>query len=332
MVPEDFKIYYLSLTSAGQQEIIDKLLGMSRGDEKLSESEDKAIVCPHCKNSHVVGNGKSAKGVQRYLCRSCNKIFSSTTGKVWYHMHKKDKLSGYIHCLLSGFSIRKSAQEVGISKDTSFAWRHKLLTSFGDISATEFSGIVESDETYFLHSEKGNKDLVRAPRQRGTTASRDGINDQHVAVIVTLDRKGNRAMRVIKRGRIKTKDIQEELKNKVKQDSIFCTDGHPSYAGFAKRENLEHKRIIASKGQKVVEKHYHIQNVNSLDSRLKKFISKFNGVATKYLQNYINWFLVLEKVKNTTQKFKSIATIALSSTHAWYQFKEIGLNQSYLMT
>lgn len=332
MIPQDFKIYYLSLTPSGQLNIVDKLLMLTSKETPMSTGETGRIQCPHCENSHVVGYGKSNKGVQRYLCRSCSKIFSSTTGKVWYHIHKKDKIASYIHCLLSGYSIRKSAEEVGISKDTSFAWRHKFLTSFADISSNSFSGIVESDETYFLHSEKGNKNLTRAPRLRGNSATRDGINDQHVAVIVTLDRKGNKAAKVIKRGRLKTKDIQKELKNKVKKDSVFCTDGHGSYAGFAKREKLEHKRIIASKGQRVIEKHYHIQNVNSFDSRLKKFMNKFNGVSTKYLQNYINWFLVSEEVKNTTEKFKSIAKIALSSSIVWYQFQQIKQNQSYFMT
>lgn len=75
-------------------------------------------------------------------------------------------------------------------------------------------------------------------------------------------------MKVIKRGRITTKDVQGELSGKIDKDSILCTDGHPSYAGFVKRENIEQKVILASKKQKVVDKHYHLQNVNSLDSRL----------------------------------------------------------------
>ena len=32
---------------------------------------------------------------------------------------------------------------------------------------------------------------------------------------------------------------------------------------------------------------YHIQNVNNYDSRLKTWMRRFNGVATKYLDSYL---------------------------------------------
>jgi hypothetical protein len=34
---------------------------------------------------------------------------------------------------------------------------------------------------------------------------------------------------------------------------------------------------------------YHIQNVNSLDARYKRFINPFSGPATKNLNGYICW-------------------------------------------
>lgn len=45
-----------------------------------------------------------------------------------------------------------------------------------------------------------------------------------------------------------------------------------------------------SRGRRVVHGIYHIQNVNSYHSRLKDWIRGFQGVATKYLLNYLNWF------------------------------------------
>lgn len=130
MVPEDFKIYYLSLSDEQQQKIVASLLRMG---EENSQMEDKAVEplsCPHCAHKHIVANGKTSKGVQRYRCKECLVFFSSTTGKVWYNIHKKELVGAYVHCLLSGYSIRRSAKEVGISEQTSFSWRHKLLTSF----------------------------------------------------------------------------------------------------------------------------------------------------------------------------------------------------------
>ncbi len=39
--------------------------------------------------------------------------------------------------------------DTGISIQTSFDWRHKLLTSFSNVSVEEFQGIVESDDLFF---------------------------------------------------------------------------------------------------------------------------------------------------------------------------------------
>jgi len=332
MIPEDFKVYYIGLTTKDRQAVIEGLLRLQEDSSLSLTDNSNPLACPHCENKHVVANGKNPKGTQRYLCRGCNKVFNSSTGKVWYQMHKRDKLAAYLNCLLLGYSIRKCATEVGISKHTAFVWRHKLLTSFSQDTITKFKGIVESDETYFLFSEKGRKDLERKPRKRGNAATKDGINDEHVAVLVTLDRSGNKEAKVVRKGRITKEDVRSILKNKIQKGSVLCTDGHPSYVAFAKRIKVDHKKIIVTKGQKVVENRYHLQNVNSLDSRLKKFILKFNGVSSRYLQNYINWFLTLEKIKHSTTKFFQMSAMVTSSTNAWPRFRELYTNHSQIGT
>ena len=64
---------------------------------------------------------------------------------------------------------------------------------------------------------------------------------------------------------------------------------------FAKKEAIEYELILASHGEHVHEKVLHIQTVNSYISRFKKWLDRFNGVATKYLSNYLNWRQMLEK-------------------------------------
>lgn len=59
-----------------------------------------------------------------------------------------------------------------------------------------------------------------------------------------------------------------------------------------------------------------------MDMRLRKFKKSFNGVATKYLQNYLNWFLVLEKIKNSAGKMANVTTIAFASNSIWYEYKQ----------
>lgn len=57
---------------------------------------------------------------------------------------------------------------------------------------------------------------------------------------------------------------------------------------------------------------YHIQNVNGLHSRLKQWINRFKGVATKYLDNYLAWFLFVDSHSNENKKH-NIKEFLLSS-------------------
>jgi len=127
MVPCDFRDFFIRGSGLVQQEIVNTLLSLSLEETQVKENNDvKIIICPHCSDKYIRANGK-LKGAQGYVCNGCK---------------KKDKLNRYLYCLLSGYSIRQSAKETGISIQTSFDWRHKLLTSFSSVSVDEFKGIV----------------------------------------------------------------------------------------------------------------------------------------------------------------------------------------------
>lgn len=98
------------------------------------------------------------------------------------------------------------------------------------------------------------------------------------------------------------KDLDRILKGKLDKVDGLCSNRHRSYGAFAKANTIVHKKINSSKGLRAVDKVYHVQNVNNMDIRLRKFMDSFNGVATKYLQNYLNWLLVLEKMRTQLVK------------------------------
>ncbi|MBB2165602.1 hypothetical protein HLH26_13880, partial [Gluconacetobacter sp. 1b LMG 1731] len=41
-----------------------------------------------------------------------------------------------------------------------------------------------------------------------------------------------------------------------------------------------------------------LQNVNAYDSRLKDWMRRFRGVATKYLATYLGWRRMIEALQN----------------------------------
>ena len=181
---------------------------------------------------------------------------------------------------------------------------------------------MESDDLFFAYSEKGNRNLDRKPKKRGEKVGKAGISHEKVAAMSTYDRFGNKDFKVATRDRISKKDLDRVLKGKLDRADVLCSDGHRSYGAFARANAIDHRKFNASKGQRTVDKVYHVQNVNNMDRRLRKFMDSFNGVATKYLQNYLNWFLVLEKIKHSTSKMAKVAAIAFASNSAWYDYKQ----------
>jgi len=61
-----------------------------------------------------------------------------------------------------------------------------------------------------------------------------------------------------------TKDtLVHVLQPVLAEDTLLCSDGHPVYKAFAAEAGVVHKAVNASAGIRVVEKVFHIQNVNA---------------------------------------------------------------------
>ncbi len=184
---------------------------------------------------------------------------------------------------MKGYSLRKSAEIVGVSYVTLFYWRHKLLEALKKTNDTAFNGIVEMDETFFLYSEKGKKGITyRKARKQGGVAKKRGSSAEQVCVLVARDRSKHTVSKVANLGRIRTERVREMVGGLMSHDNILCTDGFKGYMTFADSKDMDHYEIIEHKTYKGI---FHIQNVNNYHSRLKKWVGHFNGVATKYLDN-----------------------------------------------
>ena len=85
----------------------------------------------------------------------------------------------------------------------------------------------------------------------------------------------------------------------INQNLLLCTDDNNSYKKYYKVHNIKHKALNLSKKHRVAEKYLNLQNVNATHSRLKGWMSRFHGVASKYLQNYMNYFRTLEEIKKS---------------------------------
>ena len=328
---EVLKSYFISLTVAERQELMVELHQLDQVDvftpkcqeERRMILDNKQGCCAHCGHTKYVKFGKD-KGSHRYKCKSCKRSFTEYSGTWMDGLHRKDKIDDYLKLMLEEKSLDKIKVALDINKKTAFDWRHKILSSIEQSEKSGFTGITESDETFFLHSEKGKKKEVDKPRKRGGKSSKRGVNDEHIAVIVTQDRKGQADLTVATAGRLKKVDIENAIGKRLTELTILCTDSHVSYKGFAIDNHIEHHSLRSDLKQRVKNKIYHIQHVNSTHHRLKKWIdNSFWGVSTKYLQQYLNWFRIKERLKESKQFLTDFTKISVQDISAYERYVDI---------
>lgn len=246
------------------------------------------VVCPKCGQKHIQKFGK-CKNQQRYRCKDCGKTFTEYTNTIFSSTKKDYSLwLKYLDLMMKGTSLYNISKELDISVVTAFHWRHKVLNAIKKYNAkNKVNGVVEADETFLLYSHKGHHIEGIQPRTRGGVSYYRGLSKEQVGVLVAIDRNKNTIAEIYGRGRVSVQGIENVLGGKIAKDSVLVTDSCKSYIKFAENHNLQLKQIARGKHKNG---EYHINTVNAYHKGLKQFLMKFNGISTKYLNNYLNWF------------------------------------------
>lgn len=264
--------------------------------------------CPHCRSESVVRNG-SANGLQRHKCRGCRRTFNALTGAPLARLRQKPKWLAQAEALRDGTAIRQVATRPKVARSTAFRWRHRFLALPKTVQAQALMGIAEADETFFLHSRKGQRQLDRKSRRRGGRAAKRDLSKEQVPVLVARDRSGATANIILAAdGKA---DLVTALKPLLPSDTIVCTDGSSVLAAAIKEIGVTHRPVNAAAGCRVIAGVCHIQNVNAFDSRFKNWIRRFHGVATKYLDSYLGWFRALDGSASAAVPPPSLLGLAL---------------------
>ncbi len=245
--------------------------------------------CPHCGTSGAVSRGK-ARGLRRYQCKGCKKTFNAATGTPLSGLHRKDEWLTFSNCLSAGMTVRASAEHCKLAINASFRWRHRFLAAESR-NPIKLTGIVEADETYVLESRKGERNLGRKARRRGGKASKRGLSDEPVPVLVAADRTGMTVSAVLPA--VNADTLREVIAPVVDEDIVLVSDGHRAYPPCAAAMGVRHEALNLSGGERVRDA-FHIQTVNNRHSQLKDFLRRHRGIATKCLDNYLRWFRRVE--------------------------------------
>jgi len=296
MKPSDFRTWFEQLPrlSRGQTEQVRRRLGeIPPPPESVQWLEHfHEPHGPACQSDRCYRRGHQA-GLQRFRCRTRGRTFTAVSGTPLTRLRYKDQWLSFCAALMQGMTVRASARACGIDKNTRFRWRHRFLAVPAMVKASHLQGIVEADETFFPYSCKGQRHLNRPPRQRGKQIHARGTGQDQVPVRVVRDRSG--ATADFKLEATDTAAVEPPLRAIVAKDAILCSDGGAVYRAVASQWGVTHRPVNLTAGIRVIAGVYPIQNVNAYDSRLKLWMRRFHGVATKYLENYLGWRRWLER-------------------------------------
>lgn len=173
---ESKKVYAEKIDEPSKDIVIAKPRAM--GDKPKSVIE----CCLHCGSVSIKKHGTTKGGVQRYICKDCDKSFSENYGLITHYTHLtewqwKEATRGVI-CRLS---LTEIAKNIGTSTSTAWSCRMKIYKNLKNIYGycDTFNSIVEADGKYERISFKGCKNkeffidtLGRLPRHHRSKVDR----------------------------------------------------------------------------------------------------------------------------------------------------------------
>lgn len=281
----------------------EKVNDKTKNDENFNK---RPYCCPHCKSILFIKYGFN-KGKQKYYCKDCKKIFSSTTDTPYNHSFCNYLIwKKFIHCEILGLSLNEEKLEIRKSKTTCFNMRHKLYKAIEDITINiKLQGRIEVDSTYESINMKGTKpqNMPRLSKKRGYTSAYSGISHHKVCIVTAIDEKDNMLFRISGLGE---ESIDKYLlyRNFFIEGSTIISDSKSAIKNFAEAITCKSEQIpsIANKKRYATDNGNTISNVNELHTELSNLITRKHGVSIRHLQSYLNWIVFVKKLKYTIKQ------------------------------
>jgi ISXO2-like transposase domain len=145
--------------------------------------------------------------------------------------------------------------------------------------------------------------VAEASSGKGRKSAKPGLSDEQIPVLIARDRNGETLDAIL--DAIDAEHLGAALKPVLGKDTPLCTDGSKAFEAMAKDAGIPHQAMNIKADIRVKERLFHIQNVNAYDSRLKGWMQRFKGVATRYLDSYLGWRWFYERHKENACNPKS---------------------------
>ncbi|WP_090011157.1 hypothetical protein [Clostridium sp. DSM 8431] len=238
----------------------------------LYERRRKLIKeCPHCKSTQFIKYG-NYKGIQRYKCKCCKRTFSLTTNSVWYYSKKKvDAWTNFIATMMEKVSLRVAARRLKINLATAFFWRHKIMDAIckeNEVFKLEKNVHILCNRV--MENHKGSRHIEKNNAKYIWVVTAKAGNDQIIS-------------EPISKGLWSYEAFNKIIYSKISEEAVIKGYQNRYVDGVAKWHNKKFKKKEELERDESVEKYR---------GMYCRWFSSFRGIATKYLKEYLNWFMM----------------------------------------
>lgn len=272
--------------------------------------EKKIDSCPHCNSNKFIKFGKY-KGIQRFRCTNaiCKKTFSLKTNTMFSYSKKTlDLWMKYLILMNNRKSLRECSAILKISLATSFFWRHKILNSHNTNNNNILKNYVEISKIILKENFKGDK-------------SAKYHNKENIFIACGMDSNNTIISKAISKRTISLDAINKNFSKNIDKNAVLSTYNDRYFDIYAKNQNISNiplsKETILNLIEqvtinKLANESCELANINvklpnnsifihKFSLNIKKWLIRFRGVATKYLENYLNWHII--DFKNSYKTF-----------------------------
>lgn len=249
-------------------------------DHRLGVQDGSA--CPHCSGMQVQKWGRFS-GRQRFRCCQCRRTFSTFTATALHYLKRPERWTAFLWCVDGRLTIRRSAAVVGINKDTALRWRHRLLEQWRAEPRPRLKGRLAIGHFCLPGSEKGKAILHRPARRRGEAWSLPFLQTDPVTVLAAWEGPTALILRTVDPVRLANRHYQQLVAPRVRSVTEIVGAAGPAgpLSRFAKGLDVPYR--MEKKGLWPSE-------VYQVRKTLRRWLRPFRGVASRRLDNYLEWF------------------------------------------
>lgn len=131
-------------------------------------------------------------------------------------------------------------------------------------------------------------------KRTSTKSPYRGISHHKICIVSSIDENDNLLLKIVGLGRCTTNMLKDSLDQKLSNAKSVNADSASVYQDFCEEYNLTLNAIPPGFHSDGI---YYISEINGVHSQLETWLSKFRGVSTRHLQEYLDWFVYIFTMK-----------------------------------